>query len=183
MHHTDFIEYINSAYSGVVAHFPCAPCIAGHEETLRVYGRVWVTQCSSTHGVCDILVDEDLKPFEISIRDRNGRSYRWVHPDFREARKNIIGDQYHTRYPDEFTMDRDLKETWHETESLEDVVDKVGKILNGLPHDHKVVIYIDLPKDLHDALLAIAAKENKEFTTLFEEIITAELERICDKAP
>jgi len=180
MQDTDFLEYASTAHARAVAHFPNPPSITGLEDTVRVYGRVWVTQCSTKHGICDILVDDLHFPYEISIRCRSGVSYRWVNPEFRETRRSVIGEQFHTRYLDEFTMDHDYKETWYETDTLEDILDKVGKILNGQPHDHTVVITVDIEPDVYELLLEKSAAQGQTLDEFIQDAVRAELERTIE---
>lgn len=118
-------------------------------------------------------------PYEINIRaiDSND-GYRWVHPGFEEQRHKDLGRNTTTVCAEL----NPITGVWHDTESLDDIFDKVEKISQGLPFDNRVVIVLDFDENDLGILKLMAEQSGMEFDRFVEKTLREELKRLDAKA-
>lgn len=176
----NFDELIETAWANFFAAFPMAPSYMGTPEETKPYGLVYTGGGKTEHGEAVILYDPETNhPYEMLVRSvKDNESYRWVHPAYYRKRTELVG--YHN--PSTTLSPLDVEEKWHETESIEDIIDKIEKILRGEEHDHKVVIVLDL-EEQHIAFYdKLAEKKGITRDEAIEFTIRKELTKLDKKA-
>lgn len=176
----NFDELIESAWANFFAAFPMAPSYMGTPEETKPYETVFTGGGKTEHGEAQILYNPDTNhPYEILIRSFNdNESYRWVHPAYYKVRTELVGYDN----PSTTLTPRNVGEKWHETESLEDIIDKVEKILRGEEHDHKVVIVLDLAEEHIKLFDELAEKKGITRDEAIEQVLRKELKKVDKKA-
>lgn len=89
-------------------------------------------------------------------------AYRWTHPDFVKA---VYEESVKRGIDDGIAWD-DVR--WADTDSEEDILQKVSDMWNGVPHDTRVIMNIDID----DETFLIVAKRAHERDITFNEMIT-----------
>ncbi|MNS27211.1 hypothetical protein D3C72_591550 [compost metagenome] len=176
----NFDELIGEAWSRFFAAFPLTPSYMGAPEE-TVFGSVFVGGGSTEHGEAHIVYDpETNNPFEIMVRSyrTDDDSYRWVHPAHAVKRTEVVG---YDNPPVKLTHVIE-QEQWHETESIDDIIDKVEKLLRGEDHDHKVVMVLDLEEEHIKFYDELAEKKGITRDEAIELVIRKELKKLDKKA-
>lgn len=181
LYEDNFDELIETAWANFFAAFPLNPSYQGVAEEVSVYGGTVHTGGGFTEfGEAQIIYEPSTnRPYEILIRSiKENDSYRWVHPAYVVDRNKAIG--YHN--PSVKLHEIHPDEQWHETESLEDIIDKVEKILRGQEHDHKVVVVLDLDEQHIKFYDDLAAAKGITRDEAIEQAIRKELKKLDKKA-
>lgn len=110
----------------------------------------------------------DMIPLEVYARSYSESvAYRWIHPDRYNARQELLGydGQLETQ------MEPIEGEKWYETDSIDDILEKVRAIHSNEPFDREVVMVLDLkPEDL-ETLQLMAAEQNITLDKAIEGIL------------
>ena len=96
-------------------------------------------------------------------------SYRWIHPEFREAHDN-----------ESKTRGVNLKEAYDhvnfvDIDLADDIIEKATHIVMGIDYDERVQVPLDLPDNLLNKLFRIAHEKDITLNELVENILREEL--------
>lgn len=107
--------------------------------------------------------------YEVTVHDSLGRheAFRWVHKDYRDA----VKDEAKSRKIDykEFLDGQ----RWSDTDSLDDILDKVYGILNNRSFDHNVVMEFDLDNETLATIQKAAKLRNITMDAFIQEALQA----------
>lgn len=111
--------------------------------------------------------------YEVNAHDSLGRkeSFRWVHKDYREVMKAEAKQRGldHKEFLE--------GEKWSDTDSLEDMLDKVYGIINNRRFDHNVVMEFDLDEATLADLQRAALIRNQTVDDFIEDALRAVIEK------
>lgn len=180
LYENNFDELIETAWANFFAAFPNAPNYQGVAKEVPLYGLVHMGGGKTEHGEAHILYNpETNQPFEMLVRSFTDKhSYRWVHPAYARRRTELIGCDK----PTTELSTRDIAEKWYETESIEDIINKVEKILRGEDHDYKVVMVFDMDEEWIKYYDNLAAERGITRDELIEEALLKALKKVDKKA-
>jgi hypothetical protein len=121
-----------------------------------------------------IIDRETQRVYEVHISDDedNHLPFRWIDPEFLEAHKKEakLRNIDHKRFVDD--------KTWADTDTFEDIIEKVRAIYAGEEYDARVVMQIDMPDDL----FSLCAKAAHERDITFNQFIAKALEAAIEEA-
>lgn len=121
-----------------------------------------------------IVFDADTQiVYEAHVCDYvNNRAYRWYNPLFKdkceqEARERNVNQA----------------QAWDEvnfadTDSEEDLLDKITAIVEGVDYDTRVILTVDLPDADLFSLMKMAHERDITFNRMVEEILQIEIDRV-----
>lgn len=103
---------------------------------------------------------------EISHTNDGDVRYKWYNPDYFQVMK----DEAESRQINWNKFCDDLN--WHVTDSSEDILDKIVKILAGEEYDTRVVLALDLDSDTLETLNKAADLEGITVEEFVERVLT-----------
>lgn len=117
-------------------------------------------------------VTQDAYEIHVSSEDDSNPPYRWINPDYLNAYKAEAA----TRGQDYLQFCDDIK--WADTDTFEDIIEKIRAIYNGLEYDKRVVLSMDMPDDL----FAMCARAAHERDITFNDFIAKAIQSAIDNA-
>lgn len=142
---------------------------------LGLYANARIKSFQNQRSHVELIYNEfSREPYEISVIDiQSNRGYRWLHPQTKEERIKIgPNDSDFSRNPNYTSAN------WVETESIDDILDKVNGIYNDKPYDPRVVVVFDLSEEDLRILKELADTRGIDLDALIESILYEELKRI-----
>jgi hypothetical protein len=101
----------------------------------------------------------------------NGRAYRWMHPDFKDAHAN----ECQVREVKDEAWDNI---SWTDLEVTEDWISKARAIVKGQEYDTRIQVPINLPDEEMLQLFLMAHERDITLNQMVEEILREQIDRL-----
>lgn len=175
----NFDELIATAWERFFSVLPGAPQYQGNEVFTAAYGTVFTAGARSEFSEAQILYNpENNQPYEMTVRPFAEKySYRWVHPAFDNHRNETVGYDNPT-----LRFDHQREELWVDTQSIDDILMKIGVTMLGGETDGKVSVILDLDEAARENIGKLAERAGVSFDEMVETLLRRELKKIDKKA-
>ena len=135
-------------------------------DALGEYGSFGLTFSIETLEVLDVTLNSELAYSHAPC------SYRWINPAYKEAYLAELADDGED--PKDSGFDRD----YVDIDVLEDILEKATAVLANEDFDRRVVMQLDLPKDVLDYIFRAAHEADITVNQFIEQLLLKEIERV-----